>query len=119
LDRTRSESTAQDSRSVHSFLAELIRAANEIERLELQEKSRLLQHSASTIRELREAIAITEAPLNDAGAGDIVHDLLELSERVHELVADEVALALLDAAADIRTLQRLIEGQPEKERSEE
>jgi hypothetical protein len=101
------------------FISELIRAANEIGSLEREEQSRLLQRSARTIQELREAIAITEAPLNDAGAGDIVHDLIELSERVHELAADEVALALLDAAADIRALGKLAEERLEMEPKEE
>ncbi|MCO6050176.1 hypothetical protein NGM99_10305 [Mesorhizobium sp. RP14(2022)] len=42
--------TADDTDSLHAFITELIRAANEIERVSIQERGALLRRAAITIR---------------------------------------------------------------------
>lgn len=102
-----------------AFISELIRAANEVERLTPRERSSLLQRAARTIRDMREEVALSGAPANDGGPGEMVHELIELSERVHEIGSDNVALALLDAAADMKALGKLAEERLEMEPEEE
>ncbi|NTF46608.1 hypothetical protein A6U86_32745 [Rhizobium sp. AC27/96] len=48
------------------FIAELVRAANEVEKLSPHEVSRMLDRSVNTIRELRHELGIVPVPGKDA-----------------------------------------------------
>lgn len=75
-------------------IAELIRAANEADRLSPFEVKRLLNRSVATIRDMREQIGIP----GSNRAKDVVIDLQVAAARCDSLPAAEVRDALLDAA---------------------
>lgn len=87
------------------FISELIRAANESDRLTPYEISRLFDRAIDTIHDMREQTGITEAHR----ARDVLIDLRISSERARDLSAEEVRDALVDAADVIRTLKILLE----------
>ena len=93
--------------SATDFIAELIRAANQVEKLSVFEKRRLLERSVRTIREMRLQTGIAS---RRPGADPVV-DLqtaavaLTLGKRTN----DEVRDALLDAANMIRTLKIMLD----------
>lgn len=82
------------------FVSELVRAANQIEKLSISEVRRLLQRSIATIRDLRQAVGIPA----DGTANDALVRLKLASEGVERLVHEKQAEALLEAADLIRTL---------------
>jgi hypothetical protein len=84
------------SELVAAFIAELIRAANEVERLSNYERSRLLRRAARTIREYREQTGAE--PSSDA----IVDDLNSMADAIDLHGPKEVAAAMLDAVAAIK-----------------
>jgi hypothetical protein len=92
-----------------AFISELIRAANETDRLTEQEKARLLQRAASTIRHYRELIDYSETPANDAGQGDIVFELNSMASAIDLFPADRVSAMLLEAVEVIKACKVLIE----------
>ncbi|MDX0615174.1 hypothetical protein GOD03_11835 [Sinorhizobium medicae] len=87
-----------------AFIAELIRAANEADRLTYYQISRLLDRSVETIREMRRQTGI-------AGhrARDVVIDLQLALARARDLSPAETRDVLLDAADIIRTLKILLD----------
>lgn len=89
---------------VTAFISELIRAANEVERLTPSEVSRLLDRSVDTIRDMRE--------LADVGssrrANHVVGNLAIASARVRDLSIEDVRDTLIDAADAIRALRIIL-----------
>lgn len=94
-----------------NFISELIRAANEPERLSPYEVSRLLDRSIDTIRDMREQTGIA----GSHGAKDVLIDLRGASERARDLSAADIRDALVDAADVIRTLKIVLDGKDELE----
>lgn len=91
------------------FISELIRAANETDRLTEQEQARLLQRAASTIRDYRELIDYSETPANDTGQGDIVFELNSMASAIDLFPADRVQAILLEAVEVIKACKVLLE----------
>lgn len=89
-----------------AFIAELIRAANEVERLTYYQISRLLDRSVDTIRDMRRQTAIASGHR----ARDVVIDLQLASARARDLSPAETRDILLDAADIIRMLKILLDG---------
>lgn len=92
-----------------AFISELIRAANETDRLTEQEKARLLQRAASTISHYRELI--NYSPANDAGQGDIVFELNSMASAIGLFPADRVSAMLTEAVEVIKACRVLLEEQ--------
>ncbi|WP_037470685.1 hypothetical protein [Sinorhizobium fredii] len=78
------------------FVGELIRAANQVEKLNPLEVKRLLNRSIATIRDMREQIGI---PASN-----------RVKKRADSLPAADARDALLDAADIIRTLKIVLDG---------
>lgn len=95
--------------TVPDFISELIRAANETQRLSQHERGRLMARAAATIRDYREQIAYSDAPANDTGRGDIAFDLADMGRNSELFTAGEVSAKLLEAVETIRTLRVLME----------
>lgn len=99
--------------SLAPFISELIRAANEVDRLTKRERAGLLNRAALTIREYREQIAFSGTPANDGHEGDIVVDLREMARLIDVFSADEVAEQLLEAVSVIKAGRALLEAKHE------
>lgn len=95
--------------SVPAFISELIRAANETQRLSMFERGRLMERAAATIRDYREQIAYSDSPANDTGPGDIASDLASMGRTPEVFTAAEVSAKLLEAVEVIKTLRALME----------
>lgn len=89
-----------------AFIAELIKAANEADRLSRFEIKRLLNRSVATIREMREQTGIP----GSSRAKDVVINFQVAAARVDALAEEEIRDNLLDAADIIRTLKILLDG---------
>jgi hypothetical protein len=88
------------------FIAELYRAANEVDRLTTVEKSRLLERAAYTIQDLEEQLG----NVADQRSHRTAEELLKLAEMVKDGVYDEmVAHGMLEGADAIRRLRILVE----------
>jgi hypothetical protein len=85
------------SELVAAFISELIRAANEIDRVRMSERARLLERAAATIRDFREQLG-AEPPAE----ADIVEDLRSMAETIDLHGAKEVAAMILEAVAAIK-----------------
>ena len=72
-----------------AFVSELIRAANETERLTKAERARLLERAAATLREYRRAINYSETPANDGGPGDAASEWTEMARLIPMFSAAE------------------------------
>ncbi|RVI69733.1 hypothetical protein CN189_01885 [Sinorhizobium meliloti] len=81
-----------------AFIAELIRAANEEDKLSPFEVKRLLDRSVATIRDMREQTGIP----GSYRINDVVIDLQVASARACDLSPAEIRDVLLDAADIIR-----------------
>jgi hypothetical protein len=104
------------SDTVPAFVSELIRAANEIERLTPFESARLLHRAASTIRDYRDEINYSDTPANDRGTpDDIVYCVNEMAARIETFAAHEVAETMLEAAETIKAGRILLEAKQEYE----
>jgi len=88
------------------FIAELVRVANEAEKLSPFEVKRLLDRSIATIRDMREQTGIP----GSNRAKDVVIDLQVAQARADSLSAAEIRDAILDAAGIIRTLKIVLDG---------
>lgn len=95
--------------STQGFISELIRAANETQRLSMFERGRLMERAAATIRDYREQIAYSDSPANDTGPGDIASDLVSMGRTPEVFTAAEVSAKLLEAVEVIKTLRVLME----------
>lgn len=87
-----------------AFISELIRAANEVERLTPFEVSRLLDRSVDTIRDMREQAGVA----GNRRAKDVVIDLGIASARVRDLSTEDIRDTLIDAADVIRALRLIL-----------
>lgn len=88
------------------FIAELVRAANEADRLSPFEIKRLLNRSVATIRDMREQTGIP----GSNRAKDVVIDLQVAAATADSPPAAEIRDVLLDAADIIRTLKIVLDG---------
>ena len=88
----------------NAFISELIRAANEVERLTPSEVSRLLDRSVDTIREMREQANVG----GSRRANDVLIDLGIASARARDLSTEDIRDALIDAADVIRALRIIL-----------
>ena len=82
---------------VAAFISELIRAANEVDRLSKPERAGLLKRAAATIRDYREQVGG-----EPQAEGDIVEDLRSMAETIDLHGPKEVAAVMLDAVAAIK-----------------
>lgn len=89
---------------VTAFISELIRAANEVERLTPSEVSRLLDRSVDTIRDMREQAEVGSS----RRANHVVGNLAIASARVRDLSIEDVRDTLIDAADAIRALRIIL-----------
>ncbi|MDP9840057.1 hypothetical protein J2T09_004837 [Neorhizobium huautlense] len=101
--RVRLDAESSHGRHMHGatdFIAELVRAANRVERLPDATRACLLDISYETIRDMREEIG-----LPSVGYGqDIAIDMMTMARAIPVFSDAEVASALLEAAAEIRSL---------------
>lgn len=97
------------------FIAELVKAANRVDRLPEATRACLLDISYETIRDMREDIG-----LPSYGQGqDVAIDMMTMARAVPVFTDAEIASALLEAAAEIRSLHiaaRKLESAPALER---
>ena len=100
--------------STTDFIAELIRAANEVRRLDNYQRRRLLGRAVATIREGREQVDIPASKT----AADAVIDLVTMTGSISRRSDDEVKAALLNAASMIRTLKIVLDAKDEVLRGE-
>ncbi|THK35667.1 hypothetical protein EHS39_23895 [Ensifer sp. MPMI2T] len=89
------------------FIAELVRAANEADRLTPFEVKRLLSRSIATIRDMREQTGIPSSNR----ARDVVIDLQVAAVRVDSFSGAEIRDILIDAADVIRKLKIVLDGE--------
>ena len=87
-----------------AFVSELIRAANEIEKLTPSEVSRLLDRSVATIRDMREQAGVA----GNRRTNDVVINLGIASARVRDLSIEDIKDTLIDAADVIRALRIIL-----------
>jgi hypothetical protein len=89
------------------FIAELVRAANQVERLTTEERMRLFARALVTVQEMRQSIVIPSAQT----AADKIVDLQRLVVRKGALAETpgEVRDALLTAASMIRDLHIVLD----------
>lgn len=104
--------------SVANFVSELIRAANEADRLTKLERARLLQRAAGTLREYRYQISYSETPANDEGPNDAARDWSEMARLIDLFSVDEVSRAFLEAVSKINAARGLLEEKQAIERGE-
>ncbi|TAU59876.1 hypothetical protein ELI45_31110 (plasmid) [Rhizobium ruizarguesonis] len=86
--------------SIPSFVAELVRAANEIERLTPWEVRKLLFRAITTVSDLREQVGI---PGSGTGLYAIV-GLIAVADDIERQSNERMSAALLEAADLVRTL---------------
>lgn len=99
--------------STTEFVTELWRAANEVEKLTMFERRRLLERAAYTIRDMRAAINFSGRPKK---SGDVVERFEAMARDVALVPAEEIAQALSEAAEMIRTLKILLDAKDEVSR---
>ncbi|KAA0689407.1 hypothetical protein DTW90_31350 [Neorhizobium sp. P12A] len=86
---------------ITDFVSELVRAANETDKLTTTETRRLLQRAVITVRGLRNAVGIPSSNTQH----DALFQLEAVETTVEHQPANEISAALLDAADLIRTLR--------------
>lgn len=90
---------------ITAFVMELVRAANEFERLGDFEKRRLLDRAYRIIEEGRSQIGMAR----DRTDSDAAIDLLTMSRAPDSFTQDEIKEALLDAADMLRTIKIVLD----------
>ena len=102
--------------STVAFIAELIRAANEVENLTQPERARLLERAGATIRDYQDQINYSETPANDRGGpDDIVYCLGEMARLIDLFSARAVSETLLEAVETIKAARVLLEAKQDIE----
>jgi hypothetical protein len=91
----------------NAFIAELIRAANEVEKLGVFEQRQLLERAVTTIRDMREAVGIRKPAKGHDGLTDL--KMLSVNVDVLPIAPQEVREGLLKAAAMIRDLHIVLD----------
>lgn len=96
---------------VHAFISELIRDANEIEKLGDFEKRRMLERAVTTIRDMRETIGIPPSRTEY----DVVIDFQTTAALVGrgQIENDKVKAAMLEAASVLRSLKIILDAKDE------
>ncbi|TCV44463.1 hypothetical protein [Agrobacterium tumefaciens] len=94
----------------NSFIAELIRDANRLDRLDGWQKRRMLERAVTTIRDMRETIGIPSGPGRDSLLN--IHTVALSIERGWRS-DEEIRNALLQAAAMIRDLHIVLDSKTE------
>ncbi|CUX32762.1 hypothetical protein D3C87_903820 [compost metagenome] len=94
----------------NSFIAELIRDANRLDRLDSWQKRRMLERAVTTIRDMRETIGIPSGPGRDSLLD--IHTVALSIERGWRS-DEEIRNALLQAAAMIRDLHIVLDSKTE------
>lgn len=94
---------------VAPFISELIRAANETDRLTKPERARLLQRAAATLRDYRYQINFSETPANDGGPDDAAYQWTEMARVIDLFSAAEVSKELLHAVELIKAARVLMD----------
>jgi len=93
--------------STTDFVAELVRAANEIDKLTASEKNRLLDRSAEMVMELREQVGI---PASRTGADAVIElQIVAAAVPFGRRSNEQVKAVLLNAAAMIRDLHIVLD----------
>lgn len=89
-----------DMENASDFVVELVKAANRVDRLPEATRACLLDISYETIRDMREDVG-----LPSYGQGqDVAIDMMTMARAVPIFTDAEIASALLEAAAEIRSL---------------
>ncbi|MCV9960364.1 hypothetical protein OIU34_00495 [Pararhizobium sp. BT-229] len=91
------------------FIAELFRAANEIDKLATLEKGRLLQRAIVTVRDMRDVVGI---PTSGTEA-DALIDIGAVAASIDRTPNQDVRAALLEAAGMIRDLRIVMDSKIE------
>ena len=94
---------------ITDFIMELVRAANEFERLGDFEKRRLLDRAYRMIQEGRNQIGMER----DRSDSDAAIDFLTMSRSLDKFTPDEIKEALLDAADMLRTIKIVLDAKDE------
>lgn len=84
------------------FISELIRAANEVDKLTKIERARLLRRASYTIRDQREQIGLSRSAANERGPEDVASDLMEVARLIEIFSAAEIANFMLEAVEVIK-----------------
>lgn len=92
--------------SIPSFIAELIRDANQIDKLGEFEKQRMLERAVTTIRDMRDEVGVPPSTTVRDAVIDI-QTTAALIERGH-VSNEHVKKAMLDAAGMLRTLKIIL-----------
>jgi hypothetical protein len=95
--------------STTNFIAELVRAANMLEKIGESEKRRLLDRAWRTIREGREQTGLKPSRTK----ADHAMDFLSMSRSLELYSDDEIKGALLEAADMVRTLKIMLDAKDE------
>lgn len=90
---------------VPDFVAELIRAGNEVDRLQANEVRNLIFRAIATVRELREDVGIPGSGTRE----DAVVSLHAIAVDADRRTPREWATALLEAADMVRTLRIVVD----------
>lgn len=101
---------------VSAFIAELIRAANETDKLTNPERSGFLQRASATLRDYRHQINWSDAPTNDFDPNDVASKWSEMARLIELFSAEDVSKALLHAVACLRAARVLAEVKWDTER---
>ena len=91
--------------SITDFVAELVRAANEVEKLSAAERGSLLDRAYRTVRDARDEIGVEQDSLDR----DPAIDFLTMSRSVPMFSDEEIKSALLEAAGVIRHLKIILD----------
>ncbi len=94
----------------NSFIAELIRDANRLDRLDGWQKRRMLERAVTTIRDMRKTIGIPSGPGRDSLLD--IHTVALSIERGWRS-DEEIRNALLQAASMIRDLHIVLDSKTE------
>jgi len=105
------EGNSNVSASVPSFIAELIKDANQIDKLGDFEKRRMLERTVTTIRDMREQIGVVPSKTVRDALIDI-QTTAALIER-GRVSNEHVKKTMLEAAEMLRTLKIVLEAKDE------
>ncbi|PSJ56267.1 hypothetical protein [Pseudaminobacter soli (ex Li et al. 2025)] len=93
-----------------AFILELLQAANEVPKLTMAERARLLQRATAVIHDYRDEINYSKIPANDSGIPEeVVNFLIEGAGFVDEFSDSEFSETILQATAVIRAARILLE----------
>lgn len=95
--------------SITDFVVELVRAANEIDRLGDFERRRLLDRAYRTIQDARNEVGMEQ----DGTDYDAAIDFLTMSRAPEKFSIEEFKEAFLEAADMIRTLKIILDAKDE------